>query len=154
MTMLNKAARPPEAAPALFRLISDGALSRAALSACGFPLAMLDAGGTARAVTYVNAAFESYFGYRESETLGRSLAALVLRGDEPLLHRLLAEGNSRWQLRAWTQDGALRHVDIALGAVRNAEGRVTNWVVTFADRSEVERLRAELEELRGLAAVT
>src|SRR6185436_16390512 len=53
MTMLSKALRPPEAAPALFRLISDGALSRAALSACGFPLAMLDASGNARLITSV-----------------------------------------------------------------------------------------------------
>jgi len=153
MTMLSKALRPPEAAPALFRLISDGALSRAALSACGFPLAMLDASGNARLITYVNPAFEGFFGYRETESLGRSLAALVLHGDEPLLHRLLAETASRWQLRAWHKDGSLRHVEVAFGAVRSAEGRITNWVVAFSDRSEVERLRAELEELRSLAAV-
>src|SRR3954466_11101418 len=121
MAAVHKLTRP-EAAPALFRLISDGALSRAALGACGFPLALLDASGNARPVTYVNPAFEGFFGYRENESLGRSLAALIFRGDDALLHRLLAETQSRWQLRAWDKAGALRHVELSLGAIRNAEG--------------------------------
>jgi len=157
MTALNKAvfARPskPEPAPALFRLLSDSAMSRAALGACGFPLAILDAAAPLRPVTYLNPAFEGFFGYRCAEALGRPLAALVFHGDDALVHRLLAESSSRWQLRAWAKDGAVRHVELALGAVRSAEGRLTHWVVAFADRSEVERLRAELEALRTLAAV-
>jgi len=36
--------------------------------------------------------------------------------------------------------------------VRNAEGAITHWVVAFSDRTELERLRAELESLRTLAA--
>ena len=150
MAVVHKTFRP-EPAPALFRLISDGALSRAALGACGFPLALLDASGNARTVTYVNCAFEGFFGYAESEALGRPLAALVFRGDEAMLHRLLAETQSRWQLRTWGKDGALRHVDLSLGTVRNADGRVASWVAAFSDRSELEQLRAELDNLRSLA---
>jgi PAS domain S-box-containing protein len=142
-----------EPAPALHRLLSEGALSRAALGACGFPLAMLDARTAARPVTYVNAAFEGFFGYRAAEALGRPLAALLFRGDEPLVHRLLAESSSRWKLRAWGKDGALRHVEISFGALHGADGQLTHWVVAFADRSEVEKLRAELESLKALAAV-
>jgi len=151
MTVLNKAAKP-EAAPALFRLLSDSAMSRAALGACGFPLAILDASLTSRPVTYVNPAFEGFFGYRAGEALGRPLAALVFRGDDALAHRLLAETASRWQVKAWGKDGTARHVELALGAVRCADGRITHWVVAFSDRSEVERLRADLESLRALAA--
>jgi PAS domain S-box-containing protein len=142
----------PEAAPALYRLLSDSALSRAALGACGFPLVMLDARISSRPVTYVNAAFEGFFGYRAGDALGRPLAALLFRGDEPLVHRLLAESSSRWKLRAWGKDGAVRHVEITFGAVHSAAGELTHWVVAFADRSEVERLRAELEGLQALAA--
>jgi PAS domain S-box-containing protein len=143
----------PDAAPALFRLLSDSALSRAALGACGIPLSILDATVVSRPVTYVNPAFERFFGYRKSEALGRSLAALIFHGDEPLLHRLLAESAaSRWQLRSWGKDGGLRHVELALGAVRSEEGRITHWVIGFTDRSEIERLRAELEELKSSAA--
>ena len=142
----------PEAAPALYRLLSDSALSRAALGACGFPLAMLDARIASRPLSYVNAAFEGFFGYRAGEALGRTLAALLFRGDEPLVHRLLAESTSRWKLRAWGKDGAVRHVEITFGAVHGADGQLTHWVVAFSDRSEVEKLRAELEGLKSLAA--
>ena len=38
-----------EAAPALFRLLADSALSRAALSACGLPLALVEADEIGRA---------------------------------------------------------------------------------------------------------
>ena len=68
------------------------------------------------------------------------------------MHRLLAESSSRWKLRAWGKDGAVRHVDVSLGAVHSAAGELTHWVVAFADRSEVEKLRTELEGLKSLAA--
>jgi len=90
-----------EAAPALFRLLSDSALSRAALGACGFPLALLDAAPSARVVTYVNPAFEKFFGFGEREAIGHSLAALLFRGDEALLQRVLSEAPSGCQLKAW-----------------------------------------------------
>ena len=53
---------------------------------------------------------------------------------------------------AWAKDGAVRHVDVSLGAVHSAAGELTHWVVAFSDRSEVEKLRAELEGLKALAA--
>jgi len=150
---LPKRLEKSDTAPALSRLLSDSALSRAALGACGFPLAMLDARSGARPLTYVNPAFEGFFGYRSPEALGRGLAALLFRGDEPLVHRLLAESSSRWKLRTWGKDGGVRHVEITLGSIHSAEGELTHWVVAFSDRSEVERLRSELEGLKALAAL-
>ena len=135
----------PEAAPALFRLLSDSALSRAALAACGFPLAMVDAAARTRPLTYINPAFEGFFGYRASEALGRPLSALLFKGDDALVHRLLAEPSSRWELTCWGKDGGTRYVELALGEVRSTEGRITHWVASFADRADVERLRAELD---------
>ena len=153
MRVLNKVTKA-EAAPALFRLLSDSALSRAALGACAFPLAIVDAASPARPVTYVNPAFEGFFGYRPGEALDRPLAALLFRGDDALIHRLLAEPASRWELKTWAKDGAARHVELALGAVRSAEGRLTHWVATFTDRSETERLRDELTALKSLASAS
>ena len=150
MTALRRAATP-EAAPALYRLLSDGALSHAALGACGLPLAILNAATPARPICYVNPAFEGFFGYRADEALGRPLAALLFGGDEALVHRLLAESPSRRQIKAGAKDGGVRHVELAIGAVRSAEGRLTHWVVAFSDRGELERLRSELEALRALA---
>lgn len=150
MAALDKALRP-NAAPALFRLLSDSALSRAALGACGLPLAILEADTPQRAIAYVNPAFEGFFGYRGGEALGRPLGALLFRGDEALVHRLLAEPASRWELRGFGRDGAARCVEVAAGAVRGADGRLTHWVLAFSDRSELERLRAELEALKSPA---
>jgi PAS domain S-box-containing protein len=147
--------RPARAEPdaALYRLLSDSALWRAALGACNFPLAILDAASASRKVTYCNEAFEQFFGYRREEALGRPLAALLFHGDEALVHRLLAESNSRWKLKAWDKEGAPRHVEIAFGAVHNRHGELTHWVVSFSDRGEIEKLRSELETLKGLAAL-
>ena len=47
----------------------------------------------------------------------------------------------------------MRHVEISLGAVHSADGRLTHWVLAFSDRSELEKLRSELEGLKALAAV-
>jgi PAS domain S-box-containing protein len=151
MTVPSKPTRT-QAAPALFRLLSDSSLSRAALGACGVPLALINAAGPARAITYVNPAFTAYFGFGESEAPGHPLAALLLRGDEPLVNRLFADTAARWQITAWSKDGAARHVEVALGAVRSADGHLSHWVLAFSDRGEAERLRAELESLKGLAA--
>ena len=142
----------PDPQPALQRLLSESARSHAALGACGFPLALLDARAAERPVTYVNAAFEGFFGYRAAEALGRPLAGLLFRDDAPLVHRLLAATSSRWKGRAWGRDGGVRHVEIALGAVTSADGQLTHWIAAFSDRSEAEMLRAELEGLKALAA--
>ena len=137
------------AAPALFQLLADSSLSRAALNACGVPLALLEAGK--RTVTYVNAAFAAYFGFSQAEAVGKSVAALLLRGDEALAQRVLADCPSAWPLTAWRKDGAALQLQLALGGVRGTDGRLTHWVLTFSDRTEVERLRAELEAMKNLS---
>src|SRR5690349_9068335 len=103
-----KRTQPGEGTPALARLLSESALYRAALGACGFPVAILDAADPARPVGYVNAAFEEFFDYEEAQVLGRSLAQLVLRGDEPLAHRLLAGSRAHWQINVFTREGTAK----------------------------------------------
>jgi PAS domain S-box-containing protein len=144
----------PTTAPALFRLLEDSALSRAALGCCGIPVAMLDANAKSRPLTYVNSAFEAFFGYRESDALGRSLAAVLLRGDEALLQRLLAESPKKREVSACAKDGEPRHVEISFAGLRDATGNLTHWVVAFSDRAELERLRSEVESLKSLATVS
>ena len=131
-----------EPAPALSRLLADAAMARAALGACPFPIAILDAGAPSRPVTYVNAAFEQTFGVRAQEAVGRPLGALVFRGDEALVHRMLAESVLKKPVGAWAKDGAQRPVELALGPLRDRDGRLTHWVASFADRSELESLQA------------
>jgi len=138
-------------APALFRLLADSALSRAALAACGIPLALIDANAKGGPFTFVNAAFDVFFGHRQEELLGKPLA-ILFHGDEALCQRLLADPQRRWEVAAWSKDGALRHVEVALGALRGSDGRLTHWVLAFSDRTEAHRLRAELEQLKALAS--
>ena len=49
-----------DSTPALSRLLSESALYRAALEACGFPVAILDAAHPDRPVRYVNSAFARF----------------------------------------------------------------------------------------------
>ena len=133
--------RRPDRAPALSRLLSDAAMARAALGACPTPIAILDAGSPSRPVTYVNAAFENTFGLRANDAIGKPLGALVLRGDDALVHRMLAESVLKKPVKAWSKDGSPRPVELALGPLRDRDGRVTHWVASFADRKELEAMQ-------------
>lgn len=132
MSLANRAINS-DVTSALSRLLSDAALWRAALGACPVPVALLDATASERPVTYVNPAFESLFGYRRGDALGHSLGDVVFRGDQPLVHRLLADPGTRRMVNAWTLDGAALEVEMAFGAVRSADGRPAHWVVSFVD---------------------
>jgi len=152
MTLSDNGARRRDAtAPALYRLLSDSALSRAALAACGFPVALADAGAIGRPITYVNPAFEKFFGYRVDEVLGRPVITLLFPKDEAAA-TMFEQAPSRVHMRARRKDGAEAHVELTIGMVHGADGRLTHWVLAFADRGEIERLREELRLLRSIAA--
>jgi PAS domain S-box-containing protein len=146
----NGQGRAPQA-PALARLLADSALSRAALTACGFPVALVDATAKGRPLTYVNPAFEAFFGYRPDEAQGKPVITLLFPESEGAAS-MFDEAPSRLQMRARRKDGMAADVELSIGMVHSAEGRLTHWVLAFADRSELERLREELRVLRALAA--
>jgi len=146
---IRQGATRPEVAPALFRLLAEAALSRAALDACGLPVAVADAAGS-RPLTYVNQAFEAFFGYRAAEALGRP-AQVLLAMDLARAEQLFREPAQSILLRAQRKDCALVHVEVSVGAVRGSDGRVTHWVLAFSDRTELEMLRERLDAL-GAAA--
>lgn len=145
------AGRISQPAPALARFLSDSALSRAALAACGFPVALSDASAKGRPFTYVNPAFESFFGYRADEVVGRPAITLLFPEDESAAS-MFEEAPVRLQMRARRKDGAAAEVDLSIGMVHSIEGRLTHWVLAFADRSEIARMREELRVLRSIEA--
>lgn len=146
----RRAGGRPEVAPALFRLLAESALSRAALDACGVPLVLVDAAAE-NAISYVNRAFEVFFGYRAAEALGRPAAKMPFI-DAAAAERLFREPQARLLLQAQRKDGTLAHVEASVAAVRGVDGRVTHWVLAFSDRTELESLRDELNALQRAAA--
>jgi PAS domain S-box-containing protein len=147
----NGANRRNQPAPALFRLLSDSALSRAALDACGFPVALADARAKGHPLTYANAAFEATFGYRRDELVGRPAITLLFPEDESAAN-MFREAPARVEMRIRRKDGSAVLVELSIGMVNDADGHLTHWVLAFADRSELARLREELRLLRALAA--
>jgi len=141
----------PPAAPALARFLSDSALSRAALANCGFAVALADATAKGRPLTYVNSAFEGLFGYAAGEVLGRPVITLLFPETEGAAN-LFDEVPLRMQTRARRRDGAGMDVELSIGMVHGVDGRLTHWVLAFADRSEIARMQEELRVLRAIAA--
>jgi len=131
---LRLASSRPEVAPALFRLLAEAALSRAALDVCGLPVALADASTPSRPLSYVNQAFEGFFGYRAAEALGRPPASLLFP-DAAAGERLFREPSERSVLAARRKDGAPVQVEVAVSAVHGSDGRVTHWVLAFTDRT-------------------
>jgi HTH-type transcriptional regulator, bacterioopsin transcriptional activator and related proteins len=135
---IRQSATRPEAAPALFRLLAEAALSRAALDACGVPVALADASAPSRPLTYVNRAFETFFGHRAAEALGRPAAALLFE-DAADAERLFHGFGERLRLRALRKESAPAQVDVSVSAVRGSDGGVTHWVLAFCERGGIER---------------
>jgi len=142
----------PDAAPALFRLLADSAVSRAALGACGFPVALVDARAKGLPLSYVNPAFESLFGFRADEVLGKPAITLLFPEDQNAA-RMFDDAPARMEMGARRKDGSAAQVELTIGMVHDTEGALSHWVLAFADRSEIARLREELRVLRSLAAV-
>jgi PAS domain S-box-containing protein len=147
----GKAGAKAVAAPALAQFLSDSALSRAALTACGFPVAMTDAMAKGRPLTYVNPAFENFFGYRSDEVVGKPVITLLFPEDEGAAS-MFNDAPVRLQMRARRKDGSAQAVELSIGMVHGVDGHLTHWVLAFADRSEMERMREELRVLRAVAA--
>ncbi|MNC87891.1 PAS fold protein [compost metagenome] len=114
-------------------------------------MALADAADASRPLSYVNQAFETYFGYRAAEALGRPAAGLVF-AEPAAAERLFHEPAAQLQLRALRKDGSAAHVEVSVGVVRATDGRVTHWVLAFADRGELEQLRERLNALGASAA--
>lgn len=138
-----------DSAPALFRLLSDSAMSRAALASCGAAVAIVDAQDANWPIAYLNPAFERLFGHRDHEVQHKAFVPLVLRRDPSVQDRMLEAVRARHEVCASHKNGAPLDVEVMLGPVHDASGRLTHWVLTFTDRSELTRLRGEVAALKS-----
>jgi len=122
------------AAPALFRLLSDSALNRAALDVCAAPVVIMDASATEYPVVYVNPAFEALLGYSSKEAVGRPARGLLVADTEIMLGWLPWGGElARIEIACRHRDGSAVHVDAVAGDVRGTRGERTHWVLTLTD---------------------
>ena len=151
MTVSDKLSNGAKQAPALAQLLSDSALSRAALAACGFPVALSDASAKGRPITYVNPSFEAFFGYRANEVIGRPVITLLFPEADGAAG-MFNEAPARLNMLARRKDGSGAQVELSIGMVHGINGSLSHWVLAFADRSEIARMQEELRVLRSIAA--
>jgi len=124
------------AAPALYRLLTDSALNRAALDACAAPVAIIDAAATGYPVVSVNPAFDDLFGYGRGEVIGKGARALLVCDAEALLDWLPWGGElSQVNVETRRKNGSALSVEAVAGDIRNARGERTHWVLTFICRT-------------------
>lgn len=151
MTVPDRIPNGRHQTPALARLLADSALSRAALAACGFPVALSDAAAKGLPLTYVNPAFETFFGYRAEEVIGRPIITLLFPQDDGAAS-MFNDAPARLRMHARRKSGVAAQVELSIGMVHGVDGRLTHWVLAFADRSEIARMQEELRVLRSIAA--
>jgi hypothetical protein len=77
---------------------------------------------------------------------------VLLAMDPACAGQLFREPAQSVVLHAQRKDSSLAQVEVSVGAVRGSDGRVTHWVLAFADRTELEQLREKLNALRATAA--
>ena len=151
MTVSDKLSNGAKQAPALAQLLSDSSLSRAALAACGFPVALSDASAKGRPITYVNPSFEAFFGYRADEVIGRPVITLLFPEADGAAG-MFNEAPARLNMLARRKDGSGAQVELSIGMVHGINGSLSHWVLAFADRSEIARMQEELRVLRAICA--
>ena len=151
MTVSDKLSNGARQAPALAQLLSDSALSRAALAACGFPVALSNASAKGRPITYVNPSFEAFFGYRADEIIGRPVITLLFPEADGAAS-MFNEAPARLFMLARRKDGSGAQVELSIGMVHGVNGSLSHWVLAFADRSEIARMQEELRVLRAICA--
>jgi diguanylate cyclase (GGDEF)-like protein/PAS domain S-box-containing protein len=100
----------------------------------------------------VNRAFTEMLGYTEPEVLGRSTDMLQSpRHDKDFFRRMWTEIKTvgHWQGEVWNRrkDGSEFPQLLSVSAVKDNEGKVTQYVSVFSDISKIKETEAELEFL-------
>ena len=126
-----------------------------AIAASSNGIVLTDATRDDNPIIYVNPAFERMTGYLASEVLGRNCRFLQdAHKEQPGLEnfRAAVEEGREWtgMLRNYKKDGTPFWNEIHLSPVRDAEGRITNFIgvqedVTGRRQDQEERLRVSAE---------
>jgi len=127
----------------------------AAIEQAGEGIVMTDAQGN---IEFVNPAFEQITGYSHTEVLGRNPRILKSGTHDDLFYRDLWETISSG--RTWAgrlvnkrNDGKLYTEETTISPVREASGRIVNYVAVKRDISEHLRLSAQFQQAQKMEAV-
>jgi len=109
-------------------------------------------------IEYVNPAFKMLTGYSTEEVTGKTSSILKSGEQAPVLYRELWEtirsGNiCRSIVVNRKKNGEVYYVDESISAIRDGEGRITNFVSNGRDYSERLRLEAQLLQSQKMDAI-
>ncbi len=101
-------------------------------------------------IEYVNPAFERMTGYASQEVIGRSMRLLVgTDTKQPAIAEFksatIEQRPCHAALRSYRKDGSMFWSDLYTSPVRDADGKVTHFVVSQYDITDMKRYEAELE---------
>jgi len=127
----------------------------AAIEQAGEGIVMTNAQGN---IEFVNPAFEQMTGYSHTELLGRNPRLLKSDAHDELFYRDLWETISSG--RTWAgrlinkrKDGKLYTEETTISPVRDASGRIVNYVAVKRDITEQLRLAAQFQQSQKMEAV-
>jgi len=127
----------------------------AAIEQAGEGIVMTDAQGN---IEFVNPAFEQMTGYSHTDLLGRNPRLLKSDAHDELFYRDLWETISSG--RTWAgrmvnkrKDGSLYTEETTISPVREASGRIVNYVAVKRDITEPLRLAAQFQQAQKMEAV-
>jgi len=127
----------------------------AAIEQAGEAIVMTDTQGT---IQKVNGAFERMSGYSREEVVGKNFR-IVKSGiqDELFYHDLWAtiSGGSSWAGRIVNKrkDGVLYTVDTTISPVKDASGRIINYISVKRDITDNLRLTAQYQQAQKMEAI-
>jgi diguanylate cyclase (GGDEF)-like protein/PAS domain S-box-containing protein len=107
----------------------------------------------------VNRAFTEITGYAESEVIGRNPSILQSGRHDKNFYRKMWESITsvgRWQGEVWNRrkNGELFPEWISITAVRDKQGRLTNYVATFSDITQHKKNEERIQTLAFSDALT
>ena len=123
------------------------------LSSSTQAIAIADPSGT---LTFTNVALQRLWGYSDRESLlGRSLFELWKTNDEPAaaLAQIRSTGIQQVEMPATRVDGARFDLGITAEAVCDANGALTQVLVTFSDISNRKQLEGQLMQAQKMESV-
>jgi PAS domain S-box-containing protein len=109
-------------------------------------------------MTYVNPAFEMVSGYSRAEAIGQNPRILKSGHQDPAFYRRMWDTLARgevWKGRMVNRrkDGTLYQEDATIGPVRDASGRLVNYVAVKRDITNEMRLERQLMQAQKMEAV-